>query len=384
MLACMLDASKYRINVYERNAAAGRKFLVAGDGGLNITHSEDPSAFVKRYTPSGFLDKAFFYFDNKQLVEWLANTGIPTFTGSSGRVFPVKTMKPAQVLNQMLQRARANGAQFFYKHTWTGFTEKGLLFRTSTISAEVIADVYVYCLGGASWPVTGSMGEWLPYFSEKNIAVEPFEASNCAFNVTWPGTFITQHAGKPLKNITVSCDGKIVAGEIVLTKNGLEGSGIYPLSPQIRNKLKAEGFAEIELDLKPALSQPQMLEKINAAQGTRKYSDQLRSNLNLTEVQMALLKSFVSKDIFLDPIKLSESIKKIKISITGTAPVSEAISTVGGISLSEVDDHFALKKMKSHYAIGEMLSYDAPTGGYLLQSCFSMAACLAAHLNGRG
>jgi uncharacterized flavoprotein (TIGR03862 family) len=382
MLGCFLDPRKFTVTIYEQNAAPGRKFLVAGDGGLNLTHSEDPQSFIERYTPAEFLRDAFSTFNNKDLVTWFNSIGVKTFTGSSGRVFPEKNIKPIQVLNALLAVLEKKQVSLLTRHRWKGFDrDNALIFENKDGSAILKSDITVLCMGGASWPVTGSTGAWLSFLKEKQIQVLPFESSNCAFKIGWKESILKNIQGKPLKNITVTCDNKTHAGEVVLTAFGMEGSGVYPLSPQIRKRLRKFGYAEILIDLKPALSRERILEKILINDETVSYTGRLKKQLNLTSVQIALLKELVEKKDFMDPQKLSGYIKALPLKVTDTAPLSEAISSTGGLSLGEINQNFMLKKMPGLYAIGEMLDYDAPTGGYLLQSCFSMGYYVARILN---
>lgn len=384
MLGNTLDPKIFDIQIYEKNSSAARKFLVAGDGGLNLTHSENPLQFLSRYTPASFLKKAFNHFTNHDLINWLTANGLETFVGSSGRVFPKKGIKPIEVLNLLVQKAKNNKAQFYFEQEWKGFDEENnLLFEHKGQQKTIKADLVIFCLGGASWPVTGSTGAWLNYFKTKNIATKTFLASNCAFQIKWDTSFIKKAEGKVLKNCKITCGTKSHLGEVVITKFGMEGSGIYPLSPEIREQLKTNGSAHIQLDLKPNLSAEKILEKLNAPKSGTNFTQHLKTQLNLSEVQVFLLKQYVSKEDFLDLPKLIAHIKCLQLSITALAPIEDAISSVGGISLEEVDENFELKKMPHHFVIGEMLDYDAPTGGYLLQACFSMAKYVGDLLNKR-
>ncbi len=381
ILAAELDSSKYEISIYEKNVALGRKFLVAGDGGLNLTHSESPENFITRYSPHQFLEKAFNQFSNAHFVEWLNHSGIETFVGTSGRIFPKKGIKPVEVLKVLLEKIKKNNVRIHVKHEWLGFSKSdGLLFLNAELTKEVHSDYSVFCLGGASWPVTGTTGEWLKFFRDKKIDCKEFEASNCGYKINWEKDFIPKIEGKALKNISITCSGKTHLGEVVLTKLGIEGSGIYPLSPQIREQLKAKGFAKIKIDLKPNFSVETITKKLST-KSRPNVTTLLRENLNLNSTTITLLKNNISKEDFLSPQKLATHIKNLDLIIHGTANIEEAISTVGGIVLSEISENFELKNMPRNFAIGEMLDYDAPTGGYLLQSCFSMGNYLAKYLN---
>ncbi|MES2678443.1 MAG: TIGR03862 family flavoprotein [Bacteroidota bacterium] len=381
MLACELDTNKFDVAIYEKYAAPGRKFLVAGEGGLNLTHAEDPGDFIERYTPSGFLKQHFDNFNNHDLVKWINDKGVETFEGSSGRIFPKKGIKPVEVLNVLLETIRQNRVALHTKCEWKGFTpDNSLVFELAGEEKVIKSDLVIFCLGGASWPVTGSTGSWTEYFSRNRILVKPFEASNCSFNIHWPSHIITKIEGKALKNCAVTCGGKTVHGEVVLTRDGMEGSGIYPLSPQIREQLKTSGAAEIFIDFKPAITREVVLQKLEPQPGVP-YTKNISKRLNLNPLHITLLKQFVHKEEFLKPAELALHIKRFKMSITGCGPLADAISSVGGIALNEISEQFELKKMPGCFVLGEMLDYDAPTGGYLLQSCFTMAKGLADYLN---
>lgn len=382
ILACELDPKKFSVSVFERNTALGRKFLVAGDGGLNLTHSENEKEFILRYTPNEFFKETFSYFSNRKFIEWINAMGIETFVGSSGRVFPKKGIKPIDVLKCFEEKIKLNNVVLNFKHEWKGFADNNeLIFKTPAGNKLIKSDLTIFCLGGASWPVTGSKGDWRSLFEIKNIKTTAFQSSNCSFKVDWPKNIIKEIEGKPLKNISISCAGKTHVGEIVLTNFGVEGSGIYPLSPQIRMQLKEDEIATIYIDLKPLLTAGECLKKLEKTDSTLSYTENIVKNLNLNKMQMALLKSKMSKNDFLDPVTFVNNLKAFKIQISELGPMEDAISTVGGINLNEINKNFELKKMKDNYVIGEMLDYDAPTGGYLLQSCFSMGKFLADHLN---
>lgn len=290
-------------------------------------------------------------------------------------------MKPVQVLNLILEKIKQNKVAICTQHEWKGFSgENELLFENKNSTLKVNFDIVVFCLGGASWPVTGSDGKWTDHFLKKGISILPFAASNCAFEVKWDPTFIHKMAGKALKNITITCGDQYLAGEIVLTKFGIEGSGIYPLSPVLREQLHKHSFATISIDLKPSLEETTIVERLNEEKN-KNITEQLKMRLNFNPLQIQLLKHQLSKEEFTHPQTLANRIKHFKVKITGTGPIEDAISTTGGISLSEINENFKLSKLKGVYAIGEMLDFDAPTGGYLLQSCFSMGHYLANHLN---
>ncbi|MBA3680113.1 MAG: TIGR03862 family flavoprotein [Bacteroidetes bacterium] len=382
ILACELDPKIFSVSIFEKNNALGRKFLVAGDGGLNLTHSENEGEFVLRYTPNEFLRQAFSHFSNKKFIEWINALGIETFVGTSGRLFPKKGIKPIDVLKRFEEKIKKNNVILNFKHEWKGFENNNeLIFKTAEGNKVIKSDIVIFCLGGASWPVTGSKGDWRSLFEIKSVKTNSFQASNCSFKVDWPKNIINDIEGKPLKNISITCGDKMHAGEIVLTTFGIEGSGVYPLSSQIREQIKENEIAKIIIDLKPLLSKEDCLNKLFNLDPKLSYTENSAKNLNLNKTQIVLLKSKMSKNDFLDPVKFVNNLKALEIHISALGSIEDAISSVGGISLNQITENFELKKIKNNYVIGEMLDYDAPTGGYLLQSCFSMGKYLADHLN---
>lgn len=381
MLACELDTSKYDVTIYERNTALGRKFLVAGQGGFNLTHSESIDTFIERYRPSEFMEPSLRFFNNEGTRTWFSTIGIETYVGTSKRVFPVKGIKPIDVLKAIEKKLKDNTISILYEHEWVGFGDTHeLLFSTKEGDHVIKPDITVFALGGASWKVTGSSGNWLRYFKEKGIAVNPFEASNCAFKVNWNDAVIKKLEGKALKNCLFSCGTLSKKGEAVLTAFGIEGSGVYPLSSEIRKQLHQNGVAKLVVDFKPDLSEHELLVRFNE-HSSWSIKDVLLKKINLTEVHVSLIKQATAKEQYTNVGYLSTLIKAFPLSITGLAPIDDAISTIGGICLNEVNSHFELKQLPNHYCIGEMLDWDAPTGGYLLQGCFSMGHYLASVLN---
>jgi uncharacterized flavoprotein (TIGR03862 family) len=378
VFAALLDCQKFKVTLYEKNKTLGRKFLVAGKGGFNLTHSEPIAELIARYTPPDFLEKALLDFDNQDFRNWLDTIGIPTYIGSSKRVYPESGIKPIAVLNAILAVLDKQGVAIQYNHTWTGWTTNNdLIFNTDT---EIKSDYTIFALGGSSWKVTGSDGTWLDLFKTQGIDTTAFQSSNCAYRVHWPEDFIMEHEGSPLKNIAINCLNKKQKGEAVITRFGLEGNAIYALSPQIRKALESQQKATVFLDLKPTLSFEDLHQKIKKS-SLKKTSEKLQKELKLSPTQIGLLKKYLSKETYLNPELLAQNIKKLGIEITGSALLNDAISTTGGVQLNAVDENFQLKKINNQYCIGEMLDWDAPTGGYLLQACFSMGMHLARHLN---
>ena len=387
-LAAMLDENLYDITIYERQATLGRKFLVAGDGGFNLTHGEDLEDFLPRYTvpisnnsSNQNIENSLRNFTNIDTRDWLKSIGIDTFIGSSNRVFPTKGIKPIEVLNAILSVLKNKQIKLKTKCFWQGWNAQNeLIMLQNGVETAIKADIVVFSLGGASWRKTGSDGEWTPCFEEKGISIIPFQASNCAYKIAWSDNFLSKSEGKSLKNIALKCSDKVKKGEVVVTKFGLEGGAIYALSPAIREQLNEHQKATIFMDLKPVLSVADIINKLTE-KNNKPLTTLLKEQLHLPDAAVALLKNQLTKDEFIHIPTLATLIKNIPLSITAAAPIDEAISTVGGIPFSEVDEYFQLKKMPNHYAIGEMLDWDAPTGGYLLQACFSMGAYVAKRLN---
>ncbi|SDS28844.1 hypothetical protein SAMN05216503_2576 [Polaribacter sp. KT25b] len=377
LLAAFLDAKKFKITIYEKNKTCGRKFLVAGKGGFNLTHSESVEKLIKRYTSDGFLDESLLNFTNTDFRNWLDLIGIPTFTGSSKRVYPKEGIKPIEVQNAILKHLKEKGVIINYEQTFSDWDDATNPIINNT---SIQTDYTVFSLGGGSWKITGSDGSWLDIFSEKGIKTKPFQASNCGYQIDWKPEFIKQHEGTPLKNIAIYCNKVIQKGEAVITKFGLEGNAIYGLSPQIREQLNTNGTATIFIDFKPSLT----LENIHSKIKNTIYKNTtqiLKKELKLSEAQINLLKTYLSKESYLNTESLVKNIKKFPLEIINTAPIDEAISTVGGIDLTAISENFELKKIPNQFCIGEMLNWDAPTGGYLLQACASMGVHLANHLN---
>ncbi len=368
--ACFLDPEKFDVTIYEKNKALGRKFLVAGKGGFNLTHAEDKNYFIDRYIPKEPLIKAFKSFDNSYFRDWLNGIGIPTYIGTSKRVFPIKGIKPIDVLKAIEKKLKNNKVKLVLNHTWNGFDDHIINEKEITI----------FALGGASWKVTGSDGSWTEHFNKKGITCIPFEPSNCAFQVAWEPHVIKHLEGKAIKNASFTCGNKTHKGEAVITQFGIEGSGVYPLSHEIRQALSTHQKALIYIDLKPEVSEEQLLEKLNASK-LKNRKDQLNKGLHLSETALELIKRSTNKEEYLNNHHIVSLIKHFPITLTALAPIDEAISTVGGIPFPELSPDFELKKLPNHFCIGEMVNWDAPTGGYLLQMCFSMGASVAYKIN---
>jgi len=359
------------VQLYDKEKGVGQKFLVAGKGGFNITNSLQGEDLAMKYTPEFFLKEALLDFDSSAVRKWLLQLGIPTFAGSSGRIFPEKGLTPADVLKKLKEKLILQGVEFHMKHAFTGFNDdQSLSFKSGRNKIVVQADYFIFALGGASWPVTGSTGEWSMVFNKNDIRTLPFRSSNCGIHINWPDSIKANHAGKPLKNIAATVNGFYNKGEALITDYGLEGNVIYPLVPEIRAKLSSGERLDIILDLKPFNTEEQLVQKVQGKTSakTKNYAELF----NLDTIQLALIKAFTTKETFLSPVLFAASLKQIKLPVESLRPVEEAISTIGGIDLNEMNPDFSFKKRPNCFAIGEMLDWDAPTGGFLLQGCFSM------------
>jgi len=371
LMAADVLSPLYDVHIYEKEKGVGQKFLVAGKGGFNITNSLQGEDLAKKYTPEYFLNDALLDFDSASVREWLLEMGIPTFVGTSGRIFPEKGLTPADVLKKLKEKLVNQGVEFHLKHAFTGFDEdQNVTFKSGRNKVMVQADYFIFAMGGASWPITGSTGEWSKIFEKSDIRTLPFQSSNCGIHINWPESLKANHAGKPLKNIIVTANGIQQKGEVLITEYGLEGNAIYPVVPEIRKSLNNNEAVQLMLDLKPFNTEEQLVQKVQGKTSTktRNYAE----IFNLDNVQLALIKAFTSKETFLSPELFAASLKQIALHVESLRPVEEAISTIGGIDLNEMDIDFSFKQRPNCFAIGEMLDWDAPTGGFLLQGSFSM------------
>lgn len=378
MLAAQIDTKKYKVTLCEKKKTVGRKFLVAGEGGLNLTFNSSIETLIDQYVPSDFMSPILRQFTNEDLRKWLHDLKIPTFIGSSNRVFPEKGIKPSEVLKKIVAFISKRNIEFQLNKKWLGWNEKGYLKFEN--SKDIDSDIVVFALGGASWKITGSDGKWRKTFTEFGVNVAKFKAANCAFSVDWNKNFINTHQGKPLKNIALTYNNLLAKGELVISKFGLEGNAIYALSQKIQKTLFTKESTIIQLDLKPTMTIDEIKTKYKNSKNT-KVTEILKKDLNLDRTSIGILKQFSDKDTFSNLDLLSKTIKSVPITIKSAEEIDKAISILGGISLDEIDKNLQIKKMPNSYAIGEMLDWFAPTGGYLLQGSFSMGFALAKHLN---
>jgi hypothetical protein len=358
------------VKVYEAKPSVGRKFLMAGRGGLNITHSEPSEKFVARYgARAPEMGRMLEQFDAEALRAWVQALGIETFVGSSGRVFPHE-MKAAPLLRAWMHRLRVEGVQFLMRHRWLGWDDaQQLRFDTPKGEITTASDATVLALGGGSWAKLGSDGAWWPWLKEQGVQLSPLLPSNGGFETAWSAHFIEKCAGEPIKPAQFRIESSKAAplrGECMVTQHGLEGGAIYALSSALRDRILTRGKATLLLDLLPDHSPQRVLDEVSRARGTRSMSSHLRTRLGLQGVRAALLRERLSVEVFNDPHRLAFGIKNLPIVLSACRPIDEAISTAGGVQFEGMTAHSMLKNLPGVFCAGEMLDWEAPTGGYLL------------------
>ncbi len=365
------NASDVQVNVYDAMPSVGRKFLLAGIGGLNLTHAEALPAFTARYAQrapevSNWLES----LSPQALRDWAHELGVETFVGSSQRIFP-KDMKAAPLLRAWLHRLRAAGVRFHARHVWCGWdAEGGLKFDSPKGEVSVKADAMVLALGGASWPRLGSDGAWQSLLQARGVNVAPLKPANCGFDVQggWSDYVGSRFAGEPLKSLALSFEDFHQIGEAVLTKTGFEGGLIYAASALIRDTIADQGSATITLDLLPARSVEWVAQELAHARGTRSFATHLSTRLNLKGVKLALLHEVAKVPQSLAPEQLAALIKALPISLSSARPIAEAISSAGGVALESLTPQLMCRELPGVFCAGEMLDWEAPTGGYLLSA----------------
>jgi len=372
MAAEILIQGGIRVDVYDAMPSVGRKLLVAGKGGLNLTHSEPREQFLARYgSRRARIEPYLDSFDPQELQTWAHGLGIETFIGTSGRVFPVE-MKASPLLRAWTKRLRDSGVKFHIRHKWLGWNKDGSLrFETPAGEISKYADALVLALGGASWPRLGSTGEWLPLLTGRGVRVEVLKPANCGFDVAWSEHFRSRFEGQPVKSVLLSHGNFKQQGEFIITKNGVEGSLIYAASARLRDEIEKSGRAIISLDLAPASSHGQLVEKVSRPRGSRSMASHLERTVGIKGVKAGLLWEFVPKQELSNPEKLAAAIKDLAIPLIAPRPIEEAISSAGGVKFEELDPHLMIKKIPGVFCAGEMLDWEAPTGGYLLTACFA-------------
>lgn len=373
MAATVLSEAGQRVAVFEAKAAPGCKFLIAGRGGLNLTHSEQAEAFAARYGNNAeIFKKILAVFSPDNLRAWLRGLGVETFVGTSGRVFP-KDAKAADILKLWVEALTKHGVEFHYQRCWQGFADTGApIFLSETGELiEFPARAMLLALGGASWPQTGSDGKWVPFLAAKGIHLEPFRPANCGIEVAWSEHFRTRFSGKPLKNILLRCGDQQATGDIVVTVHGLEGGPVYALSTVIGDLLEKNRPVHLSLDLKRDLSLECIKNKFGYRRGRESLANFLRKSINLTGPAYSLLREIYPAHELENTDALAERIKNLPVIVNNTRPLAEAISSAGGVAFAEVNEDLMLCKLPGVFVAGEMLDWEAPTGGYLLQGAFS-------------
>jgi hypothetical protein len=379
MAAEVLAQGRAAVTVYDAMPSAGRKFLMAGRGGLNLTHSEPLLEFLTRYREAmRHLAPAIEMFTPDALRAWSETLGQPTFVGSSGRVFP-GAFKASPLLRAWLRRLDAAGVQFALRHRWTGWDEKNrVLFETPDGPRSVNARAIVLALGGASWPRLGSTGAWVKALGARGVTISPLRSANCGFTVAWSGIFRDRFEGHPLKGTALSFGSHTVRGEAMITKTGIEGGAIYALSADLREAVIEAGQATLQVALRPDLELKDLIARLSAPRGKQSFSNWLRKAAHLSPVAIGLLQeAAVASGESLSSLStenLAGLINAVPIELTDAAPIARAISTAGGISFDELDADFMIRRLPGVFAAGEMLDWEAPTGGYLLQASFATGA----------
>ena len=383
MAAQMLADAGYTVHLFDAMPSIGRKFLLAGKGGLNLTHSEGADTFAGRYgARRDAIDALLQDFGSDALRAWAQGLGIETFVGSSGRVFP-KDMKAAPLLRAWLQRlrhpAQGDGVQLHMRHRWTGWDADGsLAFDTPQGPVAVRSGVTVLALGGGSWGRLGSNGAWVPLLAQRGVAVAPLLPSNCGFDVTegWSEHFSSRFAGQPFKSVAIRFTNSLGVsfqrkGEFVATASGVEGSLVYAASSLLRDEIIRTGRATFQLDLLPDMPAERVLKEVLHPRGSRSLSSHLKSRLSIDGIKAALLHEVLSKDAFNDPQQLAAAIKSLPVTLQAARPMDEAISTAGGVLFEVLTPELMAEALPGVFCAGEMLDWEAPTGGYLLQACFA-------------
>ncbi|HEY8098998.1 MAG TPA: TIGR03862 family flavoprotein [Methylobacter sp.] len=376
MAAEVLSQAGVKVDLYDAMPSVGRKFLMAGKGGMNITHSEPYDQFLSRYgSRQAHIKPLLDAFGPEALRAWVQALGFDTFIGSSGKVFPVE-MKAAPLLRAWLHRLRADGVSFHMRHKWLGWDDGLLRFQTPEGEKKVSADAVVLALGGGSWARLGSTGAWVPLLIQRGVPVELLQPSNCGFCIGWSEFFQSRFAGQPLKPVLASFTGSdgfefCERGEMLVTADGVEGSLIYKMSAALRGQIAATGAAVIYLDLAPSKDQQFLIDRISAPRGKLSMANHLRKRIGIDGVKAGLLRELLSKEDFDDPVRLAEAIKALPVKLVAARPMDEAISTAGGVSFDALDEHLMIRAMPGVFCAGEMLDWEAPTGGYLLSACFA-------------
>ncbi|MGR9117085.1 MAG: TIGR03862 family flavoprotein [Gammaproteobacteria bacterium] len=388
MAAEVISQRGAQVEVYDAMPSVGRKFLMAGKGGMNISHSEPYRQFLSRYGERNrFVKPLLDVFGPAELQEWVHGLGIKTFIGSSGRVFPTG-MKAAPLLRAWLHRLREAGVHFHMRHRWKGWkVEDGieqLSFQTPDGDKLIAADAVILALGGGSWAKLGSDGAWVSILQEHGVSIAPLQPANCGFDVAWSEHFRNTYAGEPVKAVDAFCIDRYGIeqrrrGEFNVTVNGVEGGLVYALSKYLRDQVSSSGYAELFLDLTPGIDLNSLIDKLSVPRGKNSIANHLRKRIGIKGVKAGLLRERLSSADFSDTLRLAEKIKALPVRLVATRPIDEAISSAGGVVFETLDEHLMVRDMPGIFCAGEMLDWEAPTGGYLLTACFA-----SGHVAGTG
>ena len=377
MAAETARAAGAQVDLYDAMPSVGRKLLLAGKGGLNLTHSEPLERFLSRYgARRASLEPFVASFHPEALRNWAKGLDVKTFVGSSGRIFPLD-LKAAPLLRTWLRRLRKSGVRFHMRHRWNGWDLQGaLLFATQDDTKSVNADATVLALGGASWPQLGSDAAWVPVLRQRGVAISPLRPANCGFDVKWTEHVKTKFAGQPVKSVAVrsgilggAMDWR--RGEFVITETGVEGGVIYALSALLRDEIESSGMSTLILDLSPDRNQARLARELARPKGKRSIASHLKRYAGISGVKSALLHEILPKEQFADSVRLAEAIKALPIKLVAPRPLGESISTAGGVRFEALDDRLMIRDLPGVFCAGEMLDWEAPTGGYLLTACFA-------------
>ncbi len=377
MAAEAASAAGAQVDLYDGMASVGRKFLLAGKGGLNLTHSESSEKFLSRYgARRAQITPLLSSFGPDALRSWARGLGIDTFVGSSGRVFPTD-LKAAPLLRAWLRRLRQTGVRFHMRHRWSGWDAQGALcFVTPEGNRSIESDAVVLALGGGSWPKLGSDASWVPLLEERGLHLAPLLPANCGFDVGWSEHFRTKFAGHPVKSVAIVVRNDAGAeswhpGEFVITETGVEGGVMYVVSASLRDEILAKGVATLRLDLAPDRDGPRLTHDLSRPRGKRTMATHLQRQAHIEGVKAGLLREVVSKEDFADPVRLAAAIKALPLRLVAPRPLEQTISTAGGVRFEDLDERLMICNLSGVFCAGEMLDWEAPTGGYLLTACFA-------------
>jgi hypothetical protein len=377
MAAEVLCQGGVKVDLFDAMPSVGRKFLMAGKGGMNITHSEPLRAFAGRYgSREKNIAPLLESFNPEALRAWIHTLGIETFVGSSGRVFP-REMKAAPLLRAWLHRLREAGVSFHMRHRWLGWDEHNVLrFATPDAEKLIQADTVILALGGGSWAHLGSDGLWIPLLAQRGVSVAPLKPANCGFNSNWSEHFSTRFSGEPIKTVALSYTDIAgiehrKQGEIMITSNGIEGGLVYALSAGLRDRIADNGNVQIYLDLLPDKDEQQVINEIAHPRGSRSMSSHLQSRLGIKGVKAGLLRELIDAETYANPKRLGAAIKHLPLTLIAPRALNEAISSAGGLVFETLDEQLMIRNLPGVFCAGEMLDWEAPTGGYLLTACFA-------------